>query len=98
MAKIPLSPSTITSRVSAAVAATMAIRLVCPEDAQALAISLRTRVLPNPRPANNSQILQSPSGGSRFDRAVTCQPVSSADASPVANALEAFKRPHWAAV
>src|SRR5215831_5405274 len=84
---MPFSPSTTTSRQSLAVAATIAIRLARAELAEALHISDKTRVFPNPRPASKSQIVQSPSGGSWFGRAITSQPVSSADARPVANEL-----------
>jgi hypothetical protein len=63
MAMMPLSPSTMTSRTSAAVGPTSAIRFL------PLAISWRThsapvRVLPKPRPASRSHVRQSPRGAS----------------------------------
>ena len=61
---IPDSPSTRTSRTSAAVRATKAKRR-CPSFvilACSRTHSAAVRVLPNPRPASSNQIFQSPSG------------------------------------
>src|SRR5712692_867236 len=69
-ARIPLSPSTITLRASAAVSATNAIR---PQ--RCLSTCSRThsaplRVFPNPRPAKISHTRQFPSGANWLGRAL----------------------------
>src|SRR5215469_15333802 len=84
---MPLCPSTKTSRASAAVAATRAIRLACPEPACWHTHSAKVRVLPKPRPASSSQTCQSPGGGSWFGRAIAGQETANASASCVAKEL-----------
>src|SRR5215467_6187940 len=84
---MPLCPSTKTSRASAAVAATSAIRRACPEAACWHTHSAKVRVLPKPRPASSSQTCQSPGGGSWFGRAIAGQDTASASASCVAKEL-----------
>ena len=61
IAKMPLSPSTMTSRASAAVGATSATRRAVRAVTRARISSAPVRVLPNPRPASSSHTRQSPS-------------------------------------
>src|SRR6516162_3432534 len=85
---MPLSPSTKTSRASAAVAATSAILLTYPDAACSHTHSAKVRVFPKPQPASNSQIChQSPGGGSWFGRATAAQQFSSASTSCAAKKL-----------
>src|SRR5690348_10363514 len=84
---MPLCPSTRTSRASAAVAATRAIRPACPDAACWHTHSAKARVLPKPRPASSSQTCQSPRGGNWLERAIAGQEASSASASCVAKEL-----------
>ncbi len=72
IARMPLSPLTIVSRTSAAVAPTSAIRPAAPLSARRRTHSAAARVLPDPRPISNSQVRQSPSGGRWFGRARGC--------------------------
>src|SRR3546814_19327876 len=67
--KSPLAPLIITSRASAAVSATRAIRQPGFFSAISRIHSEPIRVLPNPRPARTSQVVQSPSGASWSSRA-----------------------------
>src|SRR4029077_390691 len=92
-ARMPLSPSTRTSRASAAVAATRAILLACPEAPCPHTHSANVRVFPTPRPANSSQIChQVPEGGSWFGRATAGQEFSSASTSSAAKELAIARR------
>src|SRR5690348_17870875 len=84
---MPLSPSTRTSRASAAVAVTRAILPACPDAAWWHTHSAKVRVFPKPRPASNNQICQSPGGGSWFGRAIAGQEFSRASASCAAKEL-----------
>jgi hypothetical protein len=59
----PDSPSTMTSRTSAAVGPTRAIRRACLVSARLRIHSAPVRVLPQARPAGASQVRQSPAGG-----------------------------------
>jgi hypothetical protein len=68
MAKIPLSPSTITSRRSSDVGATKLTREY-PCRFQIRTVSAPVRVLPYPRPARISQTAHSPRGSVWFGRA-----------------------------
>lgn len=78
IASMPDSPSTITSRTSAAVGATKAIRRLRPDSTSALTHSTPVLVLPKPRPASNSQVRQSVAGGIWFGRAQKNQSARSA--------------------
>ena len=78
---MPLSPSTITLRASAAVGATSAMRRAVAPSTRARTSSAPVRVLPKPRPASSSQTRQSPAGGSWLGRAQNGQSYSSASAS-----------------
>lgn len=62
MASSPLSPSTMTSRVSAAVRATRARRRAPWFSTQSRTVSAPVLVLPKPRPASRSQVFQVPAG------------------------------------
>src|SRR6516165_10681925 len=73
MASRPLSPSTMTSRASAAVAATSATRRWPWWLTRSWTYSAPVRVLPKPRPASSSQVRHSPGGGSCSGRAQYCQ-------------------------
>src|SRR5215470_4154923 len=73
---MPLSPSTMMSRASAAVGATNATLLAAPADTRLKTNSAPVRVLPQPRPARISQIAQAPGGGSWLGLAVATHPVS----------------------
>src|SRR5689334_14281239 len=85
---MPLSPSTKTSRASAAVAVTRAILPACPDAVWWHTHSANVRVFPKPRPASNNQIChQSPGGGSWFGRAIAGQEFSRASASCAAKEL-----------
>jgi hypothetical protein len=76
---MPLSPSTKTSRASAAVAVTRAILLARPDAVSWHTHSAKVRVFPKPLPASNNQIChQSPGGGSWLGRAIAGQQFSSA--------------------
>jgi hypothetical protein len=63
IARMPLSPSTMVSRTSAAVAPTRASRRAAPDSTRRRTHSAAARVLPAPRPMSISQVRQSPSGG-----------------------------------
>src|SRR6185312_12177888 len=81
MVRRPDSPSTMTSRASPAVAATSASRFARPERTSSAMNSAPLRVLPNPRPASRSHVVQSPPGASWFGRAQKRQSYSSASSS-----------------
>ena len=66
---IPVSPSTITSRPSAAVSDIIPIRPWRPENTSSRIYSLAVRVFPKPRPARRSHPNQSPSGANCSGRA-----------------------------
>ena len=70
---MPLSPSTMTSRVSAAVGASNAILPQRPCSIWLRTHSAPVRVLPNPRPAKSIQMRQSPAGSSCSGRAQNVQ-------------------------
>jgi len=77
MARMPDSPSTMTSRASAAVGATRAIRLHWPVSILCRTHSAPVRVLPNPRPARISQTNHSQPGGRCLSRALPFGPSQS---------------------
>ena len=72
----------MTSRASAAVGATRAMRRTLLDSAWARTHSAPVRVLPQPRPARTSQTSQSPSGGTWEGRAQVGQSHSRASAAP----------------
>jgi hypothetical protein len=72
-ASMPLSPSIIVSRTSAAVAPTIARRPYCPDSTSTRMSSVALRVLPKPRPASSSQTRQPHSGASCAGRALRRQ-------------------------
>lgn len=77
MARTPAFPSTITSRTSAAVRATIAPREPGNLSAMSQTHSAPDLLLPKPRPASNIHFAHRPSGGSWLSRAVTtCQSVA----------------------
>src|SRR5215469_6106956 len=90
---MPLCPSTKTSRASAAVAATTAIRPACPEPACWHTDPAKVRVFPNPWLASSNQTCQSPGGGNWFGRATAGHEACSASASCVAKGLAILGRP-----
>src|SRR3990167_7161637 len=67
---MPEGPSTMTSRTSAAVGPTSPSLPAFPAITRRRVVSDPVLVFPNPRPANRSQIVQSPFGGSWFGRAI----------------------------
>ena len=69
MFRRPESPSIITSRTSAGVLATSAMRPDVPDSTRERTHSAPVRVLPNPRPAMSSQTDQSPGGAIWLSRA-----------------------------
>src|SRR5436189_3682559 len=82
---MPLAPSTSTSRASAAVAATRAMREAVPRATLSRTQPTRLAVLPKPRPASNSHPNQAPAGASCEGRAFDAQLDSSASAIAVAS-------------
>jgi hypothetical protein len=66
---MPDGPSTMTSRTSAAVSPTTAMRRARPDSASARMNSAAARVLPAPRPAWMNHTRQGPAGGSCIGRA-----------------------------
>src|SRR5262249_43318395 len=79
-ARMPLSPSTTTSRTSAAVSATSARRRLGVRD-HAITCSAPTLVLPQPRPERMSHTFQAPGGGNWLGRAQNCAQSYSSAAS-----------------
>jgi hypothetical protein len=73
MARMPLGPSTIVPRTSAAVGPAMRMIGFSPDSAHARTVSAPVCVLPNPRPARMSHVAQSPGGRRWFGRAQSSQ-------------------------
>src|SRR5262249_22004704 len=97
-ARMPVTPSTMTSRVSAAVSATSAILRAWPPVSGVLpqtfdrTHSAPVRVLPHPRPARMSQVTHWPGGAICSGRAQRFQDHSSASASALLSVFRIFAR------
>src|SRR5690606_32289169 len=84
--------STITSRTSAAVRPTMAMRRRPCRSTCSRTHSAPVLVFPNPRPARMSHIRHGPSGGNCFGRAQNRQSYSSASASSSDSSARSLRR------